>query len=165
MKIIGIPLIVFIVTILCIQMIEIEAGDKKTKCQAGVTGTIAWASAAPCLAAGPFGALFCAIAVPIATTFATGACKDGRRKRAAGNKKCFYSKKLKRSVCITPQLMYKLGEAASESCNNKNHGKQKCVGNEGFITCVYNNWSVKQLCGKGTKCKKYPTSDRHVLCG
>ena len=66
---------------------------------------------------------FCAIAIPVATSFAT----------------------LGPSICITPQLMYKLGQAASESCNNQNHGKQKCVGNEGFITCLYSNSIVQYM--------------------
>ncbi|CAF1250902.1 unnamed protein product [Adineta ricciae] len=110
-------------------MIEIEAGGRKAQCQAGVTDTIVWA----------FGAFFCAIVIPIATSFATQDCDRYEHKRRTGNPRCFSSKTLGRSVCIALQLMYKLGQASSEPCNNQNHGKQKCVGNEGFITCVYSN--------------------------
>ena len=55
---------------------------------------------------------------------------------------CFYVASVGRQVCITGKLIYELGKAASEPCNNANNGKQKCVGTEGFITCANSNFII-----------------------
>lgn len=81
MRLTGSPIILFGLVVFVIQMIETHANDRKQQCQALVTGAISVAAGVPCIAAaGPF-AYVCAIAVPIASGYATNTC--GRRKRAA----------------------------------------------------------------------------------
>ena len=64
------------------QMMESQAGGREDECQAEMIDTVASAAAAPCLALGPFGAIFCPKAVPLATDFATKQCEGLPNKRS-----------------------------------------------------------------------------------
>ncbi|KAI8994397.1 hypothetical protein BC832DRAFT_596262 [Gaertneriomyces semiglobifer] len=80
---------------------------------------------------------------------------------------CVTDPESKQSFCFDTGYLTSLGRKASETpCNSNNHGTQKCLPDgKGFISCVYDKWSVQQLCGVGTKCKTHPSSAKHVLCG
>jgi hypothetical protein len=79
---------------------------------------------------------------------------------------CWYSVRWNQNVCLDLPSMVSLGRKINEeACTTAINGKQKCIGDRGFITCVNGNWTIQQICGGGTRCQTHPSSSARVLCG
>ncbi|CAF1013108.1 unnamed protein product [Adineta ricciae] len=68
------------------------------------------------------------------------------------------------TLCVTPDFIYQLGEASAENCTKVNNNKQKCVGHSAVITCNHDQWTITQVCKKGTKCQQRPKSNPDAFC-
>ncbi|UJR38659.1 hypothetical protein I4U23_031325 [Adineta vaga] len=90
---------------------------------------------------------------------------NNRKKRSDDENNCIYSATFQNYICVTSDYIYQLGLAVSAPCNTNNQGQQKCAGLITTIMCVFNQWTIQQICPSGTTCLTVVGLVQNILCG
>ncbi|UJR38660.1 hypothetical protein I4U23_031326 [Adineta vaga] len=156
-------MVIFGLLLIFLQMKSLSTVPTVKNCEANVLNNVIKTRRSGCIAIGEHGTKYCSVGDQVMKKSVRSLCIS-RRKRSGENSDCTFSESLNKTLCITPEFIYQLGEASYEPCKKFNNGKQKCVGNMGFITCTKDEWIITDICEQGTTCQRQSTSNQHVYC-
>ncbi|CAF1288437.1 unnamed protein product [Adineta ricciae] len=157
--------ILLVLSAMLVQMGSLATDVSFENCENAFFDMSARAKETGCLEIGEQGARFCFLGEQVTKRSARSLCLN-RKKRSdeSENTDCQHSESPDGTLCVTPDFIYQLGEASAENCTKINNNKQKCVGHSVIITCNDSQWTITQVCNKGTKCQQRPKSNSNAFC-